>query len=75
MRWGALLEGGRSQAGGGASLEAVGWGMVREFLQKESWLLDGKWISREAGPGASLEEVALVWGKVTIIECLLCSMY
>lgn len=33
-----LLEGGRAQAEGDKTLEPAGWGMVREFLQKESWL-------------------------------------
>lgn len=32
------LEGGKGQAEGDKTLEAAGWDMVREFLQRESWL-------------------------------------
>lgn len=57
------LEGGRGQAEGDKTLEAAQWDMVREFLQKESWLPGngyGKWMSNETGGGASLEEAAFV---------------
>lgn len=54
------LEGSRGQVKGDKTLEAVEWDMVREFLQKQSWLPAGKWRSREAGGGSSLEAAAFV---------------
>lgn len=54
------LEGGRGQVKRDKTLEAVEWDMIREFLQKQSWLPDGKWRSREAGGGSSLEAAAFV---------------